>query len=469
MAARDSDAGGTSQPPPIARPERVTELLSAPRKRRRSVRSARPARSRRAPRDEQRRRRRTRMKPVRKAVFPVAGLGTRFLPATKAIPKEMLTDRRPTADPVCGRRGARGGDRADDLRHRPRQGRARGSFRHRLRARGDDDGARQVARRARRTRFPPGAIVSVRQQEPLGLGHAVWCAREIVGDEPFAVLLPDDLMVGRPGCLAQMVDAYDKVGGNIVCAAGRAARANRQLRHHHARRARRPADRGQGPGREAQPRGRRRRRSASSAATSSSPRSCAILGQIGKGRRRRDPADRRDGALIGTPAVPRPDLRRRAPRLRRQDRLRRRQSRAGAASATTSRRPSAPFSPAIGWSCAPSSSAMARSVGSASRRRPPIAAPASSGSISKVGRKPTSRFLTAQHDIPDVAASALVATETRPRCDRIDDGAIVNLRGPGDLEPDRFRSAGLDPLLGRPGQGHFGESPPAGATPDVWT
>ena len=67
------------------------------------------------------------------------------------------------------------------------------------------------------TRFPPGAVVSVRQQEPLGLGHAVWCAREIVGDEPFAVLLPDDLMVGQPGCLAQMVAAYEKVGGNIVC------------------------------------------------------------------------------------------------------------------------------------------------------------------------------------------------------------------------------------------------------------
>jgi UTP--glucose-1-phosphate uridylyltransferase len=67
------------------------------------------------------------------------------------------------------------------------------------------------------TRLPAGAIVSVRQQEPLGLGHAVWCAREIVGDEPFAVLLPDDLMVGAPGCLAQMVAAYEQVGGNIVC------------------------------------------------------------------------------------------------------------------------------------------------------------------------------------------------------------------------------------------------------------
>jgi UTP--glucose-1-phosphate uridylyltransferase len=67
------------------------------------------------------------------------------------------------------------------------------------------------------TRFTPGSITSVRQQEPLGLGHAVWCARHIVGDEPFAVLLPDDLMYGKPGCLRQMVDAYQKVGGNIIC------------------------------------------------------------------------------------------------------------------------------------------------------------------------------------------------------------------------------------------------------------
>jgi UTP--glucose-1-phosphate uridylyltransferase len=68
------------------------------------------------------------------------------------------------------------------------------------------------------TRTPAGSVVSVRQQEPMGLGHAVWCARDIVGDEPFAVLLPDDLMYGRPGCLAQMVAAYEKVGGNIICA-----------------------------------------------------------------------------------------------------------------------------------------------------------------------------------------------------------------------------------------------------------
>ncbi|NWP01252.1 UTP--glucose-1-phosphate uridylyltransferase, partial [Escherichia coli] len=68
------------------------------------------------------------------------------------------------------------------------------------------------------TRLKPGAVAYVRQQEPMGLGHAVWCARDIVGDEPFAVLLADDFMLGKPGCLKQMVDAYNRVGGNLICA-----------------------------------------------------------------------------------------------------------------------------------------------------------------------------------------------------------------------------------------------------------
>jgi UTP--glucose-1-phosphate uridylyltransferase len=68
------------------------------------------------------------------------------------------------------------------------------------------------------TRLKPGRVAYVRQQEPMGLGHAVWCARDIVGDEPFAVLLADDFMVGQPGCLKQMVEAYNKVGGNLICA-----------------------------------------------------------------------------------------------------------------------------------------------------------------------------------------------------------------------------------------------------------
>uniref|UniRef100_UPI0011AEB5A7 UTP--glucose-1-phosphate uridylyltransferase n=1 Tax=Croceibacterium ferulae TaxID=1854641 RepID=UPI0011AEB5A7 len=66
------------------------------------------------------------------------------------------------------------------------------------------------------TRFTPGNLITVRQQEPMGLGHAIWCARAIVGDEPFAILLPDELMVGEPGCIKQMVEAYNEVGGNLV-------------------------------------------------------------------------------------------------------------------------------------------------------------------------------------------------------------------------------------------------------------
>jgi UTP--glucose-1-phosphate uridylyltransferase len=66
------------------------------------------------------------------------------------------------------------------------------------------------------TRIQPGNLVTVRQQVPLGLGHAIWCARAIVGDEPFAIFLPDELMIGQPGCMKQMVDAYNEVGGNVI-------------------------------------------------------------------------------------------------------------------------------------------------------------------------------------------------------------------------------------------------------------
>ena len=173
-------------------------------------------------------------KPVRKAVFPVGGLGTRFLPATKAIPKEML--------PIVDRpliqyavdEALRGGDRADDLRHRARQERDRGPFRHRL-----SSSRRRCAARGKSldvleaTRLTPGAVAYVRQQEPMGLGHAVWCARDIVGDEPFAVLLADDFMVGKPGCLKQMVDAYDEVGGNLICAEEVPDEQTASLWHHH--------------------------------------------------------------------------------------------------------------------------------------------------------------------------------------------------------------------------------------------
>jgi len=158
------------------------------------------------------------MSRVRKAVFPVAGLGTRFLPATKAIPKEMLTvlDRPLIQYAVEEAREAgieqmifvtgRGKSALEDHFDVAFELEAT------MAARGKPLDALES------TRLPPGAIVSVRQQQPLGLGHAIWCARDLVGDEPFAVLLPDDLMVGRPGCLAQLVEAFERVGGNLVCA-----------------------------------------------------------------------------------------------------------------------------------------------------------------------------------------------------------------------------------------------------------
>jgi UTP--glucose-1-phosphate uridylyltransferase len=157
------------------------------------------------------------LKKVRKAVFPVAGLGTRFLPATKAMPKEMLTVvDRPLIQYAVEEALEAGIEQMIFV-----TGRGKGALEDHfdiayeleatMTARGKDLSILDA------TRMPAGSIVSVRQQQPLGLGHAVWCARDIVGDEPFAVLLPDDLMFGTPGCLAQMIDAYNKVGGNIVC------------------------------------------------------------------------------------------------------------------------------------------------------------------------------------------------------------------------------------------------------------
>jgi UTP--glucose-1-phosphate uridylyltransferase len=158
------------------------------------------------------------MKPVRKAVFPVAGLGTRILPATKAIPKEML----PVVDKPLIQYAVEEAREAGIEQMIFVTGRGKSAIEDHFDIAWELEAT--MAARGKSldplagTRFPPGAMVSVRQQSPLGLGHAVWCARDIIGDEPFAVLLPDDLMVGRPGCLAQMVAAYEKVGGNIVCA-----------------------------------------------------------------------------------------------------------------------------------------------------------------------------------------------------------------------------------------------------------
>ena len=155
---------------------------------------------------------------VRKAVFPVAGLGTRLLPATKSIPKEMITvvDRPLIQYAVDEAREAG----IEELIFVTGRGKAAledyFDIGFELETTMQDRGKSLEVLAPSRSAF--GEVVSVRQQQPLGLGHAVWCARHVVGDEPFAVLLPDELMVGRPNCLAQMVEAYEKVGGNIVAA-----------------------------------------------------------------------------------------------------------------------------------------------------------------------------------------------------------------------------------------------------------
>jgi UTP--glucose-1-phosphate uridylyltransferase len=157
-------------------------------------------------------------KPVRKAVFPVAGLGTRLLPATKSIPKEMLTVvDRPLIQYAVDEAREAGIEQMIFV-----TGRGKSSLvdyfdsAYELEAVMREKGKSLDVLQSSRAKF--GEVVTVRQQEPLGLGHAVWCARDIVGDEPFAVLLPDELMLGRPNCLAQLVAAYEKVGGNVVAA-----------------------------------------------------------------------------------------------------------------------------------------------------------------------------------------------------------------------------------------------------------
>ncbi|MDO9459502.1 MAG: UTP--glucose-1-phosphate uridylyltransferase GalU [Alphaproteobacteria bacterium] len=155
---------------------------------------------------------------VRKAVFPVAGLGTRFLPATKVMPKEMLTVVDKPLIQYAVEEAAAAGieefifvtsraksvledhfDRAPELEET-------------LARRGKNDLLEQL-----QSWLPKaGSVVSTRQQEPLGLGHAVWCAREFIGDEPFAVLLVDDLIQSKTPCLKQMVDTHQKTGGSLV-------------------------------------------------------------------------------------------------------------------------------------------------------------------------------------------------------------------------------------------------------------
>ena len=158
-------------------------------------------------------------KPIKKAVFPVAGLGTRFLPATKAIPKEMLAIvDRPLIQYAVDEAREAGIEQMIFVTGRGKTAIVEHfdiafELEQTMEERGKDLSILDSSRAT------PGDIITVRQQVPLGLGHAIWCARAIVGDDPFAIFLPDELMVGKAGgtgCMKQMVDAYEKVGGNLI-------------------------------------------------------------------------------------------------------------------------------------------------------------------------------------------------------------------------------------------------------------
>ncbi len=155
---------------------------------------------------------------VRKAVMPVAGLGTRVLPATKAIPKEMLpVIDRPAIQYVVDEALEAGIEHIVFV-----TGRNKGAIEdyfdraYELEATLRQKKKQAVLEELEASRLRPGAASFVRQQAPLGLGHAIWCARDIIGDEPFAILLPDVIVKAEKSCLAQMVDAYNQVGGNII-------------------------------------------------------------------------------------------------------------------------------------------------------------------------------------------------------------------------------------------------------------
>ena len=160
------------------------------------------------------------VKKVTKAVFPVAGMGTRFLPATKSIPKEILTlvDRPLIQYAIDEARAAgikefifvtsRGKSALEDyFDHAP-------ELENALRKAGKDD----LLEALKVTNMDSGAIAYVRQNRAMGLGHAVWCARRLIGNEPFAVLLPDDVIAAEKPCLLQMIEAYEQTGGNMVAA-----------------------------------------------------------------------------------------------------------------------------------------------------------------------------------------------------------------------------------------------------------
>ena len=155
---------------------------------------------------------------VRKAVLPVAGLGTRFLPATKAMPKEMLTVvDRPLIQYAVEECLAAGIEEFVFV-----TGRNKSALEDHFDAAYELEdtliqrGKKPELKQTQAATLKPGNAIFTRQQRPLGLGHAVWCARHWIGREPFAVLLPDELMISSPTCTAQLVAAHDETGGNVV-------------------------------------------------------------------------------------------------------------------------------------------------------------------------------------------------------------------------------------------------------------
>ena len=157
-------------------------------------------------------------KPIRKAVLPVAGLGTRFLPATKAVPKEMLTIvDRPIIQYVVDEARAAGIEHIVFVTGRNKHViedhfDMAYELEDTLKARNKAEALALLEQH----RPQPGSTSFTRQQAPLGLGHAIWCARDIIGDEPFAILLPDVIIKSQVSCLKQMVNVYEQTGGNII-------------------------------------------------------------------------------------------------------------------------------------------------------------------------------------------------------------------------------------------------------------
>ena len=158
------------------------------------------------------------MKPLRKAVLPVAGLGTRFLPATKATAKEMLpVVDKPLIQYAVEEARAAGIEQFCMVTGRGKTGLVEHfDIAFELEATLKERGKHEIMTMLREMAVQPGSIATVRQQVPLGLGHAIWCARSFIGDDPFAILLPDDLVLSKTPCLKQLADAYLETGGNVV-------------------------------------------------------------------------------------------------------------------------------------------------------------------------------------------------------------------------------------------------------------